>query len=138
MKNIQSKAIQIGGYLRILAIAVAVILTLIFGSKAFAIAPHMPDMGLQAEVDHHRESVEKSKDQKAADKVSKYKEHKIKDKGHRDKIKEKTTGKKKDKPKKEKKAPKPKKEKKPKEKKPKKPSKSDKKRAHRHKARNLS
>lgn len=130
MKNIQFKSIQIGGYLRIFAIAIAIIATLIFGSKAFAIAPHAPDMGLQAEVDMHRESVEKSKDRTAYNKVQKHKEHKKgvrKDKGKHKTIKEKI--------KKDKKAPKPKKAK---VKKPPKPSKSDRKRAARDRARNLS
>lgn len=132
MKNIHSKAIQIGGYMRILAVAIAIILTLFFGAKAFCIAPHMPDMGLRPELELHREAVEKAKDQKASDKVQKYTKHKIKDRGHKDKIKEKAIGKK---DKKQKKA----KEKKPKKvkmKKPPKPSKEEKKRARRHRHRN--
>jgi outer membrane biosynthesis protein TonB len=135
MKNVQAKAIQIGGYMRIIAVAIAIAATLIFGSKAFAIAPHMPDMALQAEIDMHRESVEKAKDRKAYDKVEKHKEHKkhskIKEKGSRDKIKEKATGKKKDKTKKEKT------KKPPKPPKPPKPSRADKKRAARERARNI-
>lgn len=129
VKNTQFKAIQIGGYLRIIAIAIAIMATLIFGSKAFAIAPHMPDMGLQAEVDHHRDSVEKSKDRKSFDKVKKHKDYKkckIKDKGKHGAVKEKIKGKKTQKTKT------------PKVKKPPKPSKSEKKRASRHRARNLS
>jgi outer membrane biosynthesis protein TonB len=126
MNNIQHKAIQIGGYLRIMAIAIAVIATLICGSKAFAIAPHMPDVALQAEVDMHRESVERSKDRKAAEKCSKHKEHKEK---HKDRDK-KTPKPKKEKGKK--KTPKPKKEKK-----PPRPTKEDRKRDARDRARNL-
>lgn len=132
MKNIQSKAILIGGYLRVIAIALAIAATLIFGAKAFCIAPHVPDMGLRPEIDMYREGVEKYKDQKASDKVQKYSKHKIKDRGHKDKIKEKAMGKKKHKEKKQKTP----KQKKIKIKKPPKPTKEEKKRAKRHRARN--
>jgi hypothetical protein len=112
MKNIQSKAVQIGGYLRIFAIAVAIIATLILGSRAYAIAPHMPDVALQKEIDHHKEATENKNNRKASEKVDKYNDSKKKSKesGAKSKFKEK---------------------------KPPKPSKEDKKRAKKDKARTL-
>jgi outer membrane biosynthesis protein TonB len=121
MKDVQMKGIQIGGYLRIIAIAIALIFTVIGVVKAHAIAPHVPDVGLQAKVDYHRESTEKARNKKASEKVDKHKEHKEKKKAEKAK---KDSGAKKDKKTK-------------KEKKPKKPSKDDKKRAAKHKMDNM-
>jgi outer membrane biosynthesis protein TonB len=123
MKNIHAKSVQVFGFIRIIAFILMGIITVLATIKALAIAPHAPDIALDVKLDAHRKSVENHNNQKASEKVDKYKQHK------------------------EEKKKAPPKQKKPKDKKhghksktpkPPKPSKADKKKAAKHRARTLS
>lgn len=138
MKDIQVKSVKLFGFMRIAAYAVTAAIMIFACVKGFALAPHAPDIALQTKLDLNKKSTEKQINQKAHDKVEKYKEerHKDKDSKKKDKSKTKKDASKGKKDSKGKKAPK-KKEHKPKTKAPK-PSKQDKKKARKHKADNLS
>lgn len=124
MKNIHGVSSQLFAYLRVISFSIVVIIMVFAGIKGSALgfAPHTPDIALDVEIQHHREQTEKYRDQKASEKVDKYKHHK------------------------EEKKKAPPKQKKPKEKKhghktktpkPPKPSKAEKKKAAKHRARTL-
>jgi len=119
MKNINSKSVQIFGFMRIAAFVVTAILIIFATVKAVALAPHCPDIALQAKVDMHREATEKKNNAKASKKVDAHKEYKDRKKAEKQDKKPDVHNKK------------------PKEKKPPKPTKQDKKNAAKDKARNL-
>jgi len=70
-----NKSVQLIGYLRITIFAVLIGLFLCASLKTFAIAPHAPEISLQAKIDYERKCAERQRQQRAYDKEQRHREN---------------------------------------------------------------